>query len=88
MEAMTFSAGNISGPDRALRIGLGLTALIFSLQGPIGSMESFFIIKMIATITVLTGIAGWDPFYAAYRNTASKINKMKINSNQTNLNYG
>jgi len=87
MEAMTFSSGNIGVQDRALRIGMGLTVLIFSLQGPMGSMESYTLIKMFATTAVLTGIAGWDPIYAAFRNTVSKLSKIRVHRNLAFLSY-
>jgi len=32
---------------------------------------------MFATTAVLTGIAGWDPIYAAFRSIALKIRSMK-----------
>ena len=78
MEIMTFSAGNISMPDRALRIGLGFTVLIASLQAPIGGSEAYAFIKLFATTVVLTGIAGWDPLYAAFRNIVSRFRSAKI----------
>jgi len=78
MEMVTLSVGNISLPDRALRIGLGLAVLIASLQIPIGGSEVFPFIKLFATATVLTGIAGWDPLYAVYRKAASKLWNMRL----------
>lgn len=79
MEVMTFSTGNISMPDRALRIGLGLAVLIASLQGPVGTVEAYPYVKIFATLVVLTGIAGWDPLYSAFRSAASKIWNMRPN---------
>jgi len=77
IEMVTFSAGNISMPDRALRIGLGFAVMIAILQAPIGGPEAYPFIKLIVTIVVLTGIAGWDPLYAAFRNIASRFRSMK-----------
>ena len=77
-ESLTFSTGNISMPDRALRIGLGLAVIIVSLQGPIGGIEAYPFIKIFATAVVLTGIAGWDPFYATFRSIASRIWNMRL----------
>jgi len=78
IEAMTFSTGNISMQDRALRIGLGLSVLVISLQGPFGGMEAYPFIKIFATLVVLTGIAGWDPFYSAFRSFASRVWRMRL----------
>ena len=78
MEMMTFSVGNISMPDRALRIGLGMAVLIASIQAPIGGPETYSFIKLFATSVVLTGIAGWDPLYAGFRSAASKIWNIRL----------
>ena len=83
IEAVTFSVGNISMPDRALRIGLGFAVLIASLQIPISGQEAYSFIKLFATIIVLTGIAGWDPLYTAYRNLASKVWNMRLEKSLT-----
>jgi len=77
METMIFSSGNISMPDRALRIGLGLTVIIASLQVPIGGTEAFPFVKLFATFIVLTGISGWDPVYEGMRRSISYLKNMK-----------
>ena len=78
MEVMTFSSGNISMPDRALRIGLGVAVLIASLQGPIGGIEAYPFVKLFATLIVLTGISGWDPLYAGMRRMISHLKNIKL----------
>ena len=83
IEMATLSVGNITMPDRALRIGLGFAVLIASLQIPIGGEEAYPFIKLFATIIVLTGIAGWDPLYAAYRKSASKLWNMRLEKSLT-----
>jgi len=77
IEISTFSVGNIGMKNRALRIGLGLSVLMLSLQGPIGGMEAYPFIKIFAALVVLTGIAGWDPLSAMFRNTVSYLKNMK-----------
>ena len=78
IEMVSFSTGNISMPDRALRIGLGLAILMASIQTPIGGPEAFPFIKLFATIVVLTGIAGWDPLYSAFRKASSKLWNIRL----------
>lgn len=73
VEAISFSEGNIGMVDRAVRIVLGLSILIASLQGSISDFDAYPFVKMIAAMIVLTGIAGWDPLYAAFRNLMTRI---------------
>ncbi|MDH5259209.1 MAG: DUF2892 domain-containing protein [Gammaproteobacteria bacterium] len=71
IEAMTLSKGNISMPDRAIRIVAGMAILIAALETQLGGGDAFPFVKLFATLIVLTGIAGWDPLYSAFRSIMS-----------------
>ena len=77
IEAISFAKGNISMPDRAMRITGGIAILIASLETPIGGDEAFPFVKLFATLVVLTGIAGWDPMYSAFRSIMSRRSSAK-----------
>jgi hypothetical protein len=66
-ETITTGRGNIGMIDRAVRITLGLAVLFGSLYVSVSSPVAYPLIKLVAAAVVLTGIAGWDPFYAAFR---------------------
>lgn len=76
-EFMTFSIGNINMPDRLIRIFLGSTVLIYSLEVSPGNIEAYPFLKIFASLIVLTGIAGWDPLYAAFRSVLQKFSYFK-----------
>ena len=77
LEVTTRSNGNIGLLDRAIRTGVGLAVLFAALHMSIDGDDAFPLTKLFATIVVLTGIAGWDPFYAAFRTLVEKLRKTR-----------
>jgi len=77
IEFNTFSKGNISVPDRVMRVALGSAILVYSLEVEIGGAEAYPFIKMFASLIVLTGIAGWDPLYAMFRSQYLRLKQPK-----------
>lgn len=49
--------------DRILRIILGLTMLILGWTGIVGGPPGIAL-ELFGWIPLVTGLAGWDPFYA------------------------
>lgn len=88
LEVVTFSTGNISLPDRALRIVLGTAVLVVSLQGSISALDAYPFIKIFAAMVVLTGIAGWDPLYSAFRSMVSNIKNIGNHKSLTHPSIG
>lgn len=74
-ELTTRSSGNIGIMDRAIRVGIGLAASIAFLYASIEGNDAYPLFKLMAAALVLTGIAGWDPLYAAYRSVTERRGK-------------
>ena len=77
IESLSFSSGNIAMPDRVMRVVLGSAVLIYSLEVEIGGVEAYPFVKLFASLVVLTGIAGWDPFYSAFRSVIMRFSQYK-----------
>lgn len=76
-EYMANRVGNIRLQDRALRLGGGLTILFITMHFAIDGNEAYPIVKLFATIMVLTAIAGWDPLYAVFRSLSERLQASK-----------
>lgn len=80
-EISSRSSGDIGILDRAIRITIGLSVLFATLFASIGGPDAYPEVKLMAATIVLTGIAGWDPLYAAYRSTVARLNNKTRNGN-------
>jgi len=71
-KATKYPNDNMSLLNRGIRVGLGLAVIFGTLSHSINNADVYPMINLIATIIVLTGITGWDPFYATFRDIMSR----------------
>lgn len=81
-DATAYSNGNIGALDRGIRISMGLAAILTTLHLSITSTGAgsvaYPITMLLATMIVFTGMIGWDPTYAMYRNFVSRLENIEI----------